>query len=450
MRYHETQIAQHQAQRLLAGHFRRTGQNIMGDGVCLCRRAKWFYSQNSDTAIVNVVEKEGGRYLAKMHDVADCGNGWLCPHCGSAQAAHNSAWISELLVPTVEQAGLAMSLMTMTAWHQRNGNWKAFGDDFYQALSTFYKNLRRDLAAIGFVGRYRGMEAPIGPNGLHLHPHDLLVHDPGADMEAFGETAEDKWRYALKKHGLRCNKHGFDLKLPGTFDPCYIAKEIASTDSKDKSRNGLATPNAVLMRSVRGDKQAGEDWIRFALAVQGRDRWNVGQLATKLDLPSPSAWKRPPSAETKVVNVITYPQAHHMHATSPSNPRPALAHIFNAAIRETRNPTTAGRTADMALRMCAETITTDIEELKHKHARKLAKQIQAPPDTTNEERQKSATLRFLCWMQDVADYKRATHARLFPAPQMLPLPALWGPPPDIPEAPPPMVLEFGQELDFGP
>ena len=137
-----------------------------------------------------------------------------------------------------------------------------------------------------------------------------------------------------------------------------------------------------------------------------------------------------------------------MHATSPSNPRPALAHIFNAAIRETRNPETAGRTADMALRMCAETITADIEELKHKHAHKLAKQIQATGAPTDEERQRLAARQLLCWMQDVVDYKRATHARLFPAPQMLPLPPLWGSAPEFPATPPSVMLEFGQELEF--
>ena len=29
-------------------------------------------------------------------------------------------------------------------------------------------------------------------------------------------------------------------------------------------------------------------------------------------------------------------------------------------------------------------------------------------------------------MQDIADYKRATHAKLFPAPFMIPLPDLYG------------------------
>lgn len=424
MHHHEPQIQQHEAARLIARHYLLTRENVQGDGLVLCRRAKWFHSNEPDTAIVNVYEQKDERLTAKMHDVATCGNAHLCPYCARTKAAHNSDWIGLVLVPTVKEAGLTMSLLTLTAFHKRDCDWTAFADLFFQALLVFYKNIRRDLDKIGFVGRYRGLEAPVGPNGLHLHPHDLLVHESGADLDAFFKMAEKKWRNALKKFGLRCNKHGIHLKNPGTFDPRYIAKEIASYDSKDKSEYGLVTLSELLSRSARGDKQAGGDWIRAARALQGRDRWNVGQLAGKLEIPSPSEWKRPASAETRLVNVIKYPQAHHMHATSPSNPRPALAHIFNAAIRETRNPATEGRTANMALRMCAETIAADIEELKHKHARKLAKQIQATGAPTDEERQRLAARQLLCWMQDVVDYKRATHPRLFPAPQMLPLPPL--------------------------
>ena len=274
---------------------------------------------------------------------------------------------------------------------------------------------------------------------MHLHPHDLIVHEPGADLETFKTVADKKWRAALKKHGLRCNKNGLHLKEPGTFDPRYIAKEIASHDSKDKSAYGLVTLFELLSRSARGDKQAGDDWLRAAKALHGRDRWNVGQLAAKLGIPSPSEWK-PERTRELLVSVITYPQAHHMHATSPSNPRPALAHILNAAARETRNPATAGRTADMALRMCLETIKADLDELSQKHEERRANAV---GDTLQLARL------FLAHMQDVADYKRETHAKLFPAPFILPLPSLWGPVPTVPDEFPPLVLEFGQELEFG-
>lgn len=412
----------------------------------LCRRCKWFHTKEPDNARIDVFEHRDGRYVAHMRDVATCGNAHLCPYCGLVLASHNSAWIEQVLVPAVEVSNKTMSLLTLTAFHQRESDWTAFAKNFFLALSTFYKNMRRDLAAIGFIGRYRGLESPVGPNGLHLHPHDLLVHEPGADLKAFYTIADKKWREALKKHGLRCNRRGVHLKEPGTFDPRYIAKEVASHDSKDKSDFGLRVLPELLSLAARGNEQAGKDWIRAAHALQGRDRWNIGMLASKLGIPAPSDWQ-PPAEPRTPVKSITYPQAHHMHATSPSNPRAGLAFILRAAALEARSGKD-GKTADMALRMCLETIHADIDELKHKHAHKLAEAIKKTNAATDGERQKLAVRHLLYWMQDVADYKRETHARLFPAPAMLPLPPLWGPAPDVSDAPPPLVLEFGQELEF--
>jgi hypothetical protein len=446
MRYHEIQIRQHQAARLLARNFKNTNSSIIGSGLMLCRRCKWFHTTDPDNARIDVFEDKDGRYVAHMRDVATCGNAHLCPYCGLVLALHNSAWIEQVLVPAVEVSNKTMSLLTLTAFHQRESDWTGFAKNFFLALSTFYKNMRRDLAAIGFIGRYRGLESPVGPNGLHLHPHDLLVHEPGADLKAFYTIADRKWREALKKHGLRCNRHGVHLKEPGTFDPRYIAKEVASHDSKDKSDYGLRVLPELLSLAARGNEQAGKDWIRAAHALQGRDRWNIGMLANKLGIPAPSDWQ-PPVEPLMPVKSITYPQVHHMHATSPSNPRAGLAFILRAAAQEARSGKD-GKTADMALRMCLETIHADIDELKHKHAHKLAEAIKKTNAATDGERQKLAARHLVYWMQDVADYKRETHARLFPAPAMLPLPPLWGPAPDVPDAPPPLVLEFGQELEF--
>lgn len=446
MRYHEIQIRQHQAARLLARNFKNTNSSIIGSGLMLCRRCKWFHTTDPDNARIDVFENKDGRYVAHMRDVATCGNAHLCPYCGLVLAAHNSAWIEQVMVPAVEVSNKTMSLLTLTAFHKRESDWTTFAKNFFLALSTFYKNMRRDLAAIGFIGRYRGLESPVGPNGLHLHPHDLLVHEPGADLKAFYTIADKKWRGALKKHGLRCNKHGVHLKGPGTFDPCYIAKEVASHDSKDKSDYGLRVLPELLSLAARGNEQAGKDWIRAAHALQGRDRWNIGMLASKLGIPAPSDWQPPSEPRTRVKS-ITYPQAHHMHATSPSNPRAGLAFILRAASQEARSGKD-GKTADMALRMCAETIKADIEELKHKHAHKLAEAIRKTGTPTDAERRTLAARQLLCWMQDVVDYKRDTHAKLFPQPSMLTLPPLWGAGPEVPEPAPPQVLEFGQELVF--
>ena len=61
MRYHETQIQQHQAARILNHDYNLTRENILGDGVKLCRRAKWFNSRNPDNALVNVYVSHPGR-----------------------------------------------------------------------------------------------------------------------------------------------------------------------------------------------------------------------------------------------------------------------------------------------------------------------------------------------------------------------------------------------------
>jgi hypothetical protein len=450
MRYHETQIQQHQAARLLNHDYSLTRENILGDGLKLCRRAKAFNTADPTTAYIKV-ENKNNRLTAKMQDVVHCGNAHLCPFCAGAKAAHMRDWITEMLIPACQLMGLVFGLLTLTARHKRESDWGAFVEKFYAALTIFSRRFDKELKRVGSLGRVRAMESPVGSNGLHLHIHDLITYVAGMDVERMKERALQIWKDALREQGLSCTSRGVDFRRHSTFNPLYIAKEMSATDAKKESKSDLVTLFELLNRSARGNTQAGEDWIRAARAIQGRDRWNVGQLAAKLGIPTPSEWKRPQGtglADGGTVNVITYPQAHHMHATSPTNPRPGLAHILNAAIRETRNPATAGRTAAMALRMCAETIKADIEALKHKHAHKLAEGIKKTNAATDGERQKLAARHLVYWMQDVADYKRETHARLFPAPAMLPLPPLWGPAPDVPDAPPPLVLEFGQELEF--
>ena len=126
MRYHEIQIRQHQAARLLARNFKNTNSSIIGSGLMLCRRCKWFHTTDPDNARIDVFEHRAGRYVAHMRDVATCGNAHLCPYCGLVLASHNSAWIEQVLVPAVEVSNKTMSLLTLTAFHQRESDWTDF------------------------------------------------------------------------------------------------------------------------------------------------------------------------------------------------------------------------------------------------------------------------------------------------------------------------------------
>lgn len=441
MKYHETQVCQHQAARLLNHDYKLTRENILGDGLKLCRRAKWFHSKDTENARIDVFEAEDGRYLGHMRDVAHCGNAHLCPFCAGVKAAHLRDWITQLLIPAVQRRKLHLGLMTLTARHKRESDWSAFIESYYNALHTFRKTLERDMSEVGSLGRVRAVETPVGSNGLHLHVHDLFTYAPGADLDALRAAVAKKWKAALKKHGLQCGKYGTDIKAEGDFEPIYIAKEITATDAKTESKSDLRTLFSLLSQSARGNKQAGADWIRAARAIQGLDRWNVGLLASKLGIPCPSDWQPPALTPKEPVKSIMYPQAHHMHATSPTNPRAGLAFILRAAAQEARQ-NKHGKTADMALRMCLETITADIAELNEKHAKKRA--------TAENE----SLARLTIWhMQDIADYKRETHAKLFPAPFMIPLPDLWGATPAhdyvaIYNLNARMIAEMGGELVF--
>ena len=447
-KYNATAIQQHQAAHLLTQHYRAKRENILGDGLKLCQRAKAHNSQTPNTALITVekklVKKQVGKEMvtelvnvAKMCDVAHCGNAHLCPFCSGFKAAHVRNWLDHVFLPEVKSRGLVTGLMTLTVHHKRESDWSEFVNNFYAALAVFANTMRRNFNAVGSLGRVRAMECPVGSNGLHIHLHDLFTYKPGADIAALGVTALAKWKAALRKFGLHCSKRGVDIKKDGEFAPCYIAKELAAHDTKTDSRSDLVTLFKLLDKSARGDKQAGHDWIRTAKAIQGRDRWNVGQLASKLGIPCPSDWKKSEivaTTDAAAVQVIEYPQSHHMVATSPNSERAGLAFVLRAARNEAVRP---GSVQRMVLRMCDETIKADIELIKKKSAYRLAEALKTAPEAVDE----LTARHFVRYTFAVADHRAKTHAYMFPgavpvpAPMSTPMPVL------APIAP-------GLELDF--
>lgn len=427
MKYNALAIQQHQAARLLTADYKKTRTNILGDGLKLCRRAKAHNSTNPDTAYIAVQQTTDG-YKAKMHDVAHCGNAHLCAFCSNAKAYHMRLWLDQEFLPTVNRQGLFTGLLTLTAHHQRESDWSAYAKNFYFALADFANAMQRDFKAIGSIGRVRTMECPVGGNGLHLHIHDLFTYACIADLEALKATTLKKWKAALRKHGLRCSKRGVDIRVQGDFNPHYIAKELAAHDTKDGSKSDLVTLFKLLDKSARGDKQAGADWVRAARAIQGRDRWNVGQLAHKLAIPSPSAWKRQEDAtlspDTTPI-LVAYPQAHHMIATSPANERAGLAFILRAARNETARP---GSVLRMVARMCEETSKCEISAIKTKLTTQLAHMLK---DAARESadladfatKKKQLGERFnVRYTYAVAEYRAKTSSYMYPTPKQTPLP----------------------------
>jgi len=442
-----TAIQQHQAARLLTRHYNETGRNILGDGLKLCQRAKAHNSITPDTAIIGVEKKAIKRKIsekqyvteivnvATMRDVARCGNAHLCPHCSSSGAAKMRDWITNGFHPACVKHNLHYSLMTFTAHHRRDCDWSKSVDDFYASLEDFSIAMYREFKRVGSFGRVRAMECPVGSNGLHLHIHDLITHAPGTDLAKFQKLALAKWKAALKKNGLRCTSRGIDIIKYGDFNPCYIAKEMAAHDTKKESKSDLKNLFELLSQSAIGNKQAGDDWLRAAKAIQGRDRWNVGQLATKLGIPCPSDWKQPEGVaktDDDPALIITYPQTHHMIATSPNNGRAGLAFILRAARNEKNHP---GKTERMVLRMCDETIKCEIDLIKLRHAKKFNNSINS--STTFEQKQNIAAKQAAHCTFAIAEYRATTYNYMYPAPAPIAAPA-----PELEK------LAFGGDVNF--
>ena len=434
MKFNATSIRQHEASKLLTKNFLETGKNILGDGLKLCQRAKAHHTQDPDTAFIvvekkAVKEKINGKWqtniytLSRMHDTAQCGNAHLCPHCTSYKAAHMRGWIELELLPAAKSRNLCLGLLTLTARHRRDCDWSTYVQNFYSALGFFAISIDREFKKIGYLGRLRTLESPVGDHGIHPHIHDLFTYVPGTDLEKFKEIALKHWKKALKKAGLDCNNHGINIKAEGKFDPLYVAKEMAAYDTKtgktDDEDSEKKNKNLfqLLDSSAKGDKQAGDDWIRAAKAIQGRDRWNVGQLAQKLGIPCPSNWKKPEGIAKIDPQrlLISYPQPQHMVATSPNNSRAGLAFILRAARNEAARP---GTTQRMVLRMCDETIKADVEQIKFRHAKTLAKLIKSS-FTADEKEKLCAKIHSHC-MFAIAEYRTTTYSYMYPAPKPAP------------------------------
>ena len=420
MKYNAAQIQQHQASRLLNQNYANTRENILGDGLKLCRRAKAFNSHNPNTAQIALTRQPDGSITAAVHDVVHCGNAHLCAYCSSVKVLHMQKWIKHELVPAVNrQPGMLLGLLTLTASHKYTGSWIEWVNNYFLALAAFAKNMRRIFNEIGCIGRARTFETPVGSNGLHGHIHDLFTYHISTDIAALKIIMLSKWKAALAVYGLHCSdQNGVDIQKHGDFDPLYIAKEIAAHDTKDESKSDLKTLWELLNESARGNKRSGREWVRAARAIQGRDRWNVGQLAHKLEILSPSDWCAPKDeAKTEPVHIIEYPQSQHMTATESINPRAGLAFILRSARNEFTRP---GGTHKMVLRMCDETVKGNIELIKRKYAIKLA---EALANTKEPAKTRLVAKYYSHCTFAIADYTAKTQLYMFPVQNVQVVPA---------------------------
>ena len=323
------------ASRLMASHWKNTGENLKGSSVLGCGRWR-NYGADPNIAEIEIPHGAPPRMLGHFA----CRSAWSCDHCARARVSQTRSWLRGALIPAMDKAGLSGALLTFTIAHAYGDDWAEVVERLYKAFSLFDRRMAKWYRKVGCVGKLKALEAPVGANGLHPHLHVLMTYQVGADLVEIEAAMRAAWSKAVAEVGGRVNEHGFDFKADCVND--YAAKletshELASHGTK-KARGKGRLLGQLLDRAAVGDKTAGAEWLRAQGALGGRMRFHAGGLPKKLGIPCPSEWEDEAReaeldaerAERPEPARISYPQVHHLKATGTTG-RAGLAVILRAA-----------------------------------------------------------------------------------------------------------------------
>ena len=323
------------ASRLMASHWKNTGNNLKGSSVLGCGRWR-NYGADPNIAEIEIPADGAPRMLGHFA----CRSAWSCDHCARARVSQTRSWLRGALIPAMDAARLSGALVTFTIAHAYGDNWAEVVERLYKAFSLFDKRMAKWYKKVGCVGKLKALEAPVGANGLHPHLHVLMTYAQGVDLVEIEAAMRAAWSKAVAEVGGRVNEHGFDFKADCVND--YLTKmetahELASHGTK-KARGKGRLLGQLLDRAAVGDQRAGAEWLRAQAALGGRMRFHAGGLPKKLDIACPSEWEDEAReaeldaerAERPEPARISYSQLHHLKATGTTG-RAGLAVILRAA-----------------------------------------------------------------------------------------------------------------------
>ena len=106
------------ASKLMAGHWKKTGENLKGSSVLGCGRWR-NYGADPNIAEIEIPADGAPRMLGHFA----CRASWSCDHCARARVSQTRGWLRGALMPALSAAGLSGALVTFTIAH-------AYGDDW--------------------------------------------------------------------------------------------------------------------------------------------------------------------------------------------------------------------------------------------------------------------------------------------------------------------------------
>ncbi len=254
---------------------------------------------------------------AFFHGLQVCSMPWTCPVCASKISERRRQEVAHA-IKQAEHEGLRVRLVTPTVPHGLGDDVAKIADMMTKAWTRLWQGkagvqLRDSLGLFGFI---RALEVTYGQNGFHPHFHVLMFYHPQQTTDEAWERLPERWQRAAMRSGLPAPSltHGCRID-DGQKAASYVSKGVWGLESEltkghvKKGKRDGRTPFDLLRDYMKGDKQAGAIWARYAEAFAGRRQlyWSNGlkKLLSVADLSDEEITNKPDDEPALLLATIT-------------------------------------------------------------------------------------------------------------------------------------------------
>ena len=135
------------ASRLMAGHWKKTGENLRGSSVLGCGRWR-SYGADPNIAEIEIPHEGTPRMLGHFA----CRASWSCDHCARARVSQTRSWLRAALMPAMTVAGLTGGLLTFTLAHSYADDWSEVVARLFDAFTLFDRRMSKWYRRVGCLG----------------------------------------------------------------------------------------------------------------------------------------------------------------------------------------------------------------------------------------------------------------------------------------------------------
>lgn len=254
---------------------------------------------------------------AFFHGLQVCSMPWTCPVCASKISERRRQEVAHAM-RQAEHEGLRVRLVTLTVPHGLGDDVAKIADMMSKAWTRLWQGKAgvqlRD--ALGSFGHIRAFEVTYGQNGFHPHFHALVFYHPQQTTDKAWERLPERWQTVATRSGLPAPSLERGCRIDdGQKAASYVSKGVWGLESEltkghvKKGKREGRTPFDLLRDYMKGDKQAGAIWARYAEVFQGRRPllWSCGlkKLLAVAELSDEEITHKPDDEQALLLATIT-------------------------------------------------------------------------------------------------------------------------------------------------